>query len=640
MGYTLKFADVGSGDLARVGGKGANLGEMTRAELPVPAGFCVTTAAYSAFVHNANAAIAQLDSLDSPEELNAIRAAGEVLRAALREIPIPTEVSDAIVAAWEFEGADHPYAVRSSATAEDLPDASFAGQQDTYLNVIGREALLDSVRRCWISLYTDRAIQYRIKHGFDHRDVQLSVVIQRMVLPDVAGILFTVDPISGNRQVVSIDAGFGLGEALVSGLVSADLYRVDKRHRVILDKKIADKKRMIRPLPGGGTEEVALDDAQRHAQVLDDDTILRLAEIGLRVEAHYGSPQDIEWCIADDTCFVVQSRPVTTLFPVPETLAGDDRLHAYFCFNHIQGMTDPIPEMGLDLIRTVYPFGKGGQTRPHTRYLVAAGGRLYHDCTEALQLRSVAKRFPRLLENSDPLMGRALAEVVARDNFRSGGMGIRVRMAWAIGTHLVPILCSATRFMFFRDPAGEVARRSVECDREIEAWSERLDNAEPGAHLAGTIREMMGGVYALSLAVWIPMIFASILATAILRRLHPESSEDIEALLRATPNNITTEKDLEITDLAESIRHLPELTQILRDNVAANPKDLLKDRPDAEAFLRGLGDWMATHGARAPSEIDISRPRYREAPKTASHGPLVPGIGSSQAKPSRRKSAC
>ena len=249
MRWVAPFDSIDKRDLGLVGGKGANLGEMTRAGFPVPGGFCVTTDAFRAFLEGAGdtaALFARLAALN-PEDTEAVRRAGDETRARLRTAPIPDAVSAVVEAAWRDAGADHSYAVRSSATAEDLPGASFAGQQDTYLNVRGREALLEKVRNCWVSLFTDRAISYRARNGFDHRRVLLSVVVQRMVFPEVSGILFTADPIDGRRQVVSIDAGFGLGEALVSGLVSAGLYKVDKRTGDLIEKKIARKTLAIRP---------------------------------------------------------------------------------------------------------------------------------------------------------------------------------------------------------------------------------------------------------------------------------------------------------------------------------------------------------------------------------------------------------
>ena len=199
---------------------------------------------------------------------------------------------------WQEIGVDDAYAVRSSATAEDLPDASFAGQQDTYLNIIGEEALLDAVRRCWVSLFTDRAILYRVQNNFDHRDVQLSVVVQKMILSEKSGTLFTADPLTGHRHTLTIDASFGLGEALVSGLVSPDAYQVDKRNNTIISRQISEKKVAIFPEKDGGTRQETLDVEKRKQAALTDEQILKLAEMGAKIESHYGNPQDIEWAIS------------------------------------------------------------------------------------------------------------------------------------------------------------------------------------------------------------------------------------------------------------------------------------------------------------------------------------------------------
>src|SRR5262245_62973851 len=295
--WVVPFAAIDRSDFALVGGKGANVGEMTRAGFPVPAGFCVTTAAFKAFLEGAGDTVdlfARLAAL-RPEDTDAVRRLGEEARSRLGRAPIPEGVAAAVAAAWAEAGTDQAYAVRSSATAEDLPAASFAGQQDTYLNVRGRDALLAKVRDCWVSLFTDRAITYRARNGFDHRKVLLSVVVQRMVSPEVSGILFTADPIDGRRHIVSIDSGFGLGEALVSGLVSADLYKVDKRTNAIVEKKIAEKKLAIWPLPDGGTRQEPLPTEKQTAPSLTEGQAKELAALGAKIEAHYQKPQDIEW---------------------------------------------------------------------------------------------------------------------------------------------------------------------------------------------------------------------------------------------------------------------------------------------------------------------------------------------------------
>ncbi len=342
----VSLSDVRAADLPTVGGKTANLGELVAAGLPVPPAFCVTTAAFEAFLEGDDDELDVLfDRLDAlaANDVEGARELGAALRNRLESRDVPAEIAGAVVAAWEAMGDAVPVAVRSSATAEDLPEASFAGQQDTYLNIVSANDLVDRTRACWISLYTDRAILYRIQHGIPHRKVALSVVVQQMVLPDRSGILFTADPLTGNRKITTIDAGFGLGETLVAGLVSADLYRVDSRTSAV-DVTIGDKERAIEPVEGGGTRLVELSAERRAARVLTDEQAIELAEIGGQIADLRGGPQDIEWCIDDGVIFITQARSITALYPAlpaPE----DDTLHVYFCFNHFQVMTDAMPPL-------------------------------------------------------------------------------------------------------------------------------------------------------------------------------------------------------------------------------------------------------------------------------------------------------
>src|SRR5262245_47793468 len=224
--YVLGFQDIDKTKLMLVGGKGANLGELSRIEgIRVPDGFCITTEAYQRIIEETssiNELLDQLSLLKVEDRAKIGELSGEIRRA-IEEVAIPEDISE-VIAHFLFRlGEKNAYAVRSSATAEDLPTASFAGQQDTYLNIIGQEAILKHISKCWASLFTERAVTYRLQNGFDHRKVQLAVVVQKMIFPQAAGILFTADPVTSNRKVLSIDAGFGLGEALVSGLVNADI---------------------------------------------------------------------------------------------------------------------------------------------------------------------------------------------------------------------------------------------------------------------------------------------------------------------------------------------------------------------------------------------------------------------------------
>src|SRR5687767_7103995 len=370
--YVLGFQEIDQTQFAVVGGKGAHLGELSRIEgLRVPAGFCVTTDAFQRIMAEAQSIDDRLDRLSrlNPDDREAIRALSLGVRRTLEGIAIPDDLAAAITRPLARLGEQAAYAVRSSASAEDLPTASFAGQQDTYLNVVGPAAILQHVSRCWASLFTERAVTYRLRNGLDHRKVHTAVVVQRMVFPQAAGVLFTADPITGNRKVASVEASFGLGEALASGLVNADVYEV--RDGEVVAKAVAAKQLAIHASPAGGTEEQAIEPEWQEQPALTDAQVVRLAQLGRRIEAHFGRPQDIEWCLVDDDFEIVQSRPVTTLFPIPEV--GDGENHVYVSVGHQQMMTDPMKPLGLSYwqMTTRAPMAE-------------AGGRLFVDVTTPL----------------------------------------------------------------------------------------------------------------------------------------------------------------------------------------------------------------------------------------------------------------
>jgi phosphoenolpyruvate synthase/pyruvate phosphate dikinase len=376
--YVLGFEEIDRTQGAIVGGKGANLGELSRIEgIRVPSGFCVTTAAFRRIMADAPLIGERLERFSrlSPDDREAIRTVSTEIRQIVESIPIPDDLAAAILRSVSRLGDRAAYAVRSSATAEDLPTASFAGQQDTYLNVLGSGAILEHIRRCWASLFTERAVTYRQRNGFDHRLVQMAVVVQQMVFPRAAGVLFTADPVTSNRKVAYVEAIFGLGEALVSGLANADVYKV--RDGEVVAKTVATKRLALHALPAGGTQESAIEkELQRHA-ALTDAEILQLAQLGRHIEAHFGQPQDIEWCLVNDVFQIVQTRPITTLFPIPA--AGDEDNHVYVSVGHAQMMTDAMKPLGLSLWQMTTP-----------RSMYEAGGRLFVDV--ALGLASPASR--------------------------------------------------------------------------------------------------------------------------------------------------------------------------------------------------------------------------------------------------------
>src|SRR6267378_2012236 len=370
--YVLGFQEIDQTLVAIVGGKGAHLGELSRIEgIRVPAGFCVTTDAFRRIMAEAPSIDERLDRLSrlNPDDRVAIRTLSAEIRRTLEGIAIPDDLAAAITRSLARLGERAAYAVRSSATAEDLPTASFAGQQDTYLNIVGPASILQHISRCWASLFTERAVTYRLRNGFDQRKVQMAVVVQQMLFPQAAGVLFTADPVTGNRKVVFVEATFGLGEALVSGLVNPDVFKV--RDGEVVAKAIAAKQRAVHASPAGGTQEQAIDPQRQDQPALTDAQVVRLARLGRRIEAHFGRPQDIEWCLVDDDFQIVQSRAITTLFPIPES--GDQENHVYVSVGHQQMMTDPMKPLGLSVWQLTTP-----------RPMAEAGGRLFVDVTKML----------------------------------------------------------------------------------------------------------------------------------------------------------------------------------------------------------------------------------------------------------------
>ena len=401
--YVFGFQDINKTKFMLVGGKGANLGELSRIDgISVPDGFCITTEAFKRIIGEMSSINKLLDQLSllKVEDRDKIGKLSGEIRRVIEEIVIPEDIKEDITRFLSRLDANTAYAVRSSATAEDLPTASFAGQQDTYLNIIGKEAILKHISKCWASLFTERAVTYRIQNGFDHRKVRLSVVVQKMVFPQVAGILYTADPVTGNRKMLSIDASFGLGEALVSGLVNADIYKVQSGK--VIDKKISTKKLAIYALKDGGTKEQAVELELQNRQALTDEQILQLESMGRKVEEHFGYPQDIEWCLADNIFYIVQSRPITTLYPIPEV--DDEENHVYISVGHQQMMTDPLKPLGLS-IRQLTSAGT----------MFKAGGRQFVDVAHMLASPDSREMLLNNMGQHDPLIKDALMTIIERD---------------------------------------------------------------------------------------------------------------------------------------------------------------------------------------------------------------------------------
>lgn len=618
--YTLSFDEVDGTRLPEVGGKGANLGELTRAGFPVPPGFCITTTAYRDFVRASDEFEALLDALDrvTHEELDTISTLGARIREHLNALAIPAGVRLAVLKSWRQLDPHDAYAVRSSATAEDLPSASFAGQQDTYLNVRGEEPLLGAVRRCWASLFTDRAIAYRAKHGFRHRAVLLAVVVQRMIVPEASGILFTADPISGRRKTICIDASFGLGEALVSGLVTADRYQV--RTGAIVTKQVSRKALAIRPLPDGGTVTQALAPEEQDRQTLPDDRILELAGLGLRIEEHFGREQDIEWCLANGKFFIVQARPITSLYPAPR--AVDGRLHLYASFGHVQMMTEAMKPLGISVLRTFAPVGERSPSG-ESELLQEAGDRLFLDLNSVLRYRPLRHLVPQVLPLVEERIARALAEFLKRAEYRAALLPekrLELASVLTIGRFLLTIVgillfCNPTRGLNSID--GALEKLLTERRRRIEEAS----GPERIARLRAILRSLFPDLAGRKILQNAMSGMISFRLIGSLSRKWLGDTAELASLGRSPPGNVTTEMGLALGDVADIVRAHPGAIERLRLATDETFDRHLREIAGGEEVRRAFETFLERYGMRCTGEIDITRPRWREAPTQ-----LIPAV--------------
>ena len=599
--YVLDFQEIDQTQVAVVGGKGAALGELSRIEgISVPAGFCVTTDAFQRIMAEAPSIDDRLDRLSSlePDDRETIRALSADVRRTVEGIVIPDDLVAAITRSLGGLGEQAAYAVRSSATAEDLPTASFAGQQDTYLNVLGPAAILQHVSRCWASLFTERAITYRLRNGVDHRKVHMAVVVQQMVFPRAAGVLFTADPVTSNRNVASVEANFGLGEGLVSGLVNADVYTV--RDGEVIAKAVAAKQLAIHASPAGGTEEQAIEPERQEQPVLTDAQIVRLAQLGRRIEAHFGRPQDIEWCLVDDGFQIVQSRPITTLFPIPA--AGDQDNHVYVSVGHQQMMTDPMKPLGLSLWQLTTP-----------RPMYEAAGRLFVDVTQGLASPASRAGLLEALGRSDPLIGDALQTILERGDFiptlpDEGPGGAPAAGAPADGAP-APIET---------DPAivtelighSQASIAALKRDIRTQSGSALLDFIladipelkrilfDPKSHQV--FMSAMEGTWWLNeqLQAW----------------LGEKNAAD--TLTQSVPHNVTSEMGLALLDVADVIRPHPDVVAFLQNVEDESFLDELPTLAGGREACDAIRAFLDKYGMRCVGEIDITKPRWSERPTT------------------------
>ncbi|GEL22363.1 phosphoenolpyruvate synthase [Pseudonocardia sulfidoxydans NBRC 16205] len=590
--YVLAFEEIDATGGAVVGGKAANLGELSRVEgVDVPPGYAVTTHAFARVLAGAPALDALLDRLADldPADRDTIAALSAQVRAGIEAQPIPDDVAVALTRPLARLGESTPVAVRSSATAEDLPTASFAGQQDTYLNVVGPEEVLRHIRSCWASLFTERAVTYRLRNGIDHRRVRMAVVVQQMVFPQASGVVFTADPVTSDRTVVSVEAVPGLGEALVSGLVDTDVWTV--RDDEVVGSAIAAKKIVLVAAPDGGTRQHEVEPGHQDEPTLTDAQVLQLARLGRRIEAHFDRPQDIEWCLADGDIRIVQSRPITTLFPIPPVT--DDANHVYVSVGHQQMMTDAMTPLGLSVWQLTTP-----------RPMAEAGGRLFVDVTGHLGVRSTRDWLLDTMTTSDPLMGDALRTVLDREGF------LPPPTQGAGGPPLVGAFDPIDA-----DPAL-VEELIAESRASLAAVAAEIGRHH-GADLFDFVLDDFGELRRLLFDRRSHQVFMTAMDAArwINDRMREWLGEEnaADALTRSVPHNVTSEMGLALLDVADAVRPHPAVVAYLRD-AGDDVLEGLRSVAGGQQVHDAIRAYLDAYGMRCVGEIDISRPRWSEQP--------------------------
>ncbi len=550
MTWVLPLEAIDATQVAVVGGKGAHLGELTRISgLRVPAGFCVTTEAFVRILAEAPTLKDRLERLAhlTADDREAIGRLCAEIRETIEGIAFPDDVATAILSGLARLGDDTACAVRSSATAEDTPTASFAGQHDSYLNVMGPAAILEHVRRCQASLFTERAVIYRLRHGLDHDKVHMAVIVQQMVAAQAAGVLFTADPVSGNRKVACIEAASGLGEAMVAGRVNP---------------------------------EVLLTDAQR----------ARLVGLGRRIEAHFGRPQDLEWCLVDDAFWFVQSRPITTLFPIPAAADGEN--HVYVSVGHGQMMTDPMRPLGLSIWQLT-------AMRP----MYEAGGRLFVDVTAGLASPVSRGGLLAMLGKGDPLVRDALQTLLDRGDFVPSPPD-----TGPAGPPPGPLPGAPPPID--TDPAivtGLIGRTEA----SLAALKRDLHAKSGSALLDFLLADLQELKRLLSDPQNQRVIMAGMEATWWLNdqlQVWLGDTNAADALTQSVPNNVTAEMGLALLDVADAIRPHPDVVAFLQrveDDDFLDALGAVAGGPEARDAIHA---WLDRYGMRCVGEIDLTRP--------------------------------
>ena len=606
--YIKMLQDISDLDLPGIGSKAANLGKMLKIGLPVPEGFVITTDSYKRFVadNNINSEISNLLIESEKNNQASLEQTAQKIKKLFEQGEIPQELLMEIDSAYEKIGCP-TVAVRSSATLEDLPQTSFAGQYDSYLNIEGKDQLHQSIKRCWASLWNMRALSYRMKQKADHRELAHGVVIQKLIRAEKSGVLFSANPVNGRRDQMLLSSSWGLGEAIVGGMVTADQWVVDKLNRTIIEEQINYKKVMT-VKKEAGTANIDIPAGKREQATLNQSEVFTLLELGAKAEKHFGAPQDIEWAFSKGTFYLVQSRPITSLFPMPEPEDLDKGLRVYVNFlMSNQAMPQPLTPLGEDAIRRAYTgiiFNRKSREKP-VPWLKSAGRRIYADVSE---FHRFERWFGKLKDNPtdmDPLTTEAMVQVLEKNKKELAGQSKSLiipalKMFFKINPKLLLFMVTsipkAIYGMVF--PPDKAVKKAFEHGNKKIALlkKEALTLQTRQQKLVFIERRFIEFFYYVPLEIlyYVSISFTYLEKAKKIILKHMDDASIINKVKKAMPHNVTTEMGMELLQVAKEL-----------DQAREKPS---ADHPVVERFL-------TNYGHRSNQEIDLGVPRWKENPE-------------------------
>lgn len=584
MKKILFFNEIDRNLVKKVGGKGANLGELYSNGFKVPSGFCITTDFYDEFIKKIK--------IDYPSLTGDIKKNSKFIRDTI----LSHEFSDDLRRELEKGIASIKgifFAVRSSATNEDNPNNSFAGQMDTYLN-IEKKDIISNVKKCIASLFTERACSYRNMNNISHEETKISIVVMEMVQSEVSGIMFTANPLTNNREEVVIDSSYGLGEALVSGLVDPDTFTINKSNLDIITKKFGAKDFIIT-----GKEEGKNTKNNIKLQSLTDEQLKKLTNLGKKVEKHYKIPMDIEWALAENNFYLLQARPITTLFPRLEGVEKDD---IFISLNHLQVMTIPFSPLGIDLLKYMFNFDASVPYKKNP-YLVSVGGYIYINITRILSDEKIGRIFQGKLDYVGKDFKDTVTQYLNGENYR-GTADIKLRKA--VLKKIMPLGIKSIKHILRPDRTIEI-KSTKKFLKQIEDNRDLLDKT-PILGKIDTIKTIMSNSLYEKIKITAPPLFSAFFAAGKLKKiLSKKNTVKLFELTVGERGNSTTEMALFINEISEFYRNT-KIKNIENCNDIENLIDLLEEPKEKERVEK----FFEIYGCRGIGELDVANDRYFE----------------------------